>query len=170
MTSVVTGPAIGAPGNPLVLGADAEQSLAAIRQLRDALTAGIVPTWHGELDRRVPLDLVCHLPPPDGRSALHVQWRSRFRPGLCHFRRGPGFLRVRDARDTDVTVDLVIDDDDLTGTFARCLQPTPIAQLTSAERSAVATLIEERVVLELGGSVVTLPHRMKRWPVPAIDV
>ncbi|GAB3402666.1 hypothetical protein GCM10027569_08930 [Flindersiella endophytica] len=166
----MTGPAIGAVGDPVVLGTDAGQTLAAIRQLRDALTAGVVPTWYGELDRRVPFDLVCHLPPPEGRGAVHDRWRSGFRPGLCYFRRGPGFLRVRDARDRETTVDLVIDDDDLIGTFTRCLLPTSLTRLTPAERAAVNTLIEERLMLELDGKVVTLPHRMRRWPVPAIEV
>lgn len=161
---------LGSVERPIVLGQDTDQTLAAVAMLRDGLTQGTLLEWHGELASTTSLDLVCHLPPPQGSAELHARWRARFRPGLCYFRRGPGFLQVKDSRAGDVSVNLVIDDPLLVDVLIRCLSPTRITSLTTAERAAVDTLADEQLLLSLGDQVVTLPHRMRRWPVPALDV
>jgi len=102
---------------------------------------------------------------PPGAGLDH--WRRAYRYGSCHFRRGPGFVQVKDARDpAGPLVVLVADHPDLVATFLRCLDPTPLAALDATGRTAVDLLLAERLVLLAGGAVLTLPHRMRRWPVP----
>jgi hypothetical protein len=75
--------------------------------------------------------------------------------------------QVMDARDGSAWVRLTVHRPDLIETFLRCRAPTAVADLA---RDAVETLLEERLLLMLGEQVVTLPYRMKRWPVPSLEV
>ncbi|MBM7790008.1 DUF5825 family protein [Tenggerimyces flavus] len=148
----------------IVLGQEPAATVRYLATLRDGLSAGKLPVWEGGLSPVLDLDLVCHLPPPTN----HPEWTARFRPGLCYYRHGPGFVEVKDTRTPATAARFVIDDPDLLSCFLRCLNPTPIAGLGPADTEAVEALVDERLVLRFDDTLLTLPHRMTRWPIPAM--
>ncbi|MEO3792995.1 DUF5825 family protein [Nonomuraea sp. B10E15] len=165
-------------GRPITLGERPEETVAFIAVLRDNLERGTVVDWTGGVRPGFDTAPLLHLPPPrrpvpaagqEGSAGLDV-WRSRFRIGLCYYRRGPGFLQVKDMRDPAAAARMIIDDGALGSAFTRCLRPRRLPGLGTDERDAVDVLIDERLVLRCGDLVVTLPHRMRRWPVPAMAV
>ncbi|WP_220447522.1 DUF5825 family protein [Nonomuraea diastatica] len=98
---------------------------------------------------------------------VHYEIKSNIR---TDYRRGPGFLQVKDMRDPAAAARMIIDDGALGSAFTHCLRPRRLPDLGAAERDAVDVLIDERLVLRCGDLVVTLPNRMRRWPVPAMSV
>jgi hypothetical protein len=155
--------------DPLPLASGRPATAAAVALLRDCATAALQVRWSATAEPDLDSSLLHHLPPPAapaGSPAL-AAWRRAYRYGSCHFRQGPGFVRVKDARDrAGPPVLLLADHPDLVATFLRCLDPTPLAELDATGRAAVDLLAAERLTLLAGGMVVTVAHRMRRWPVP----
>jgi Family of unknown function (DUF5825) len=153
---------------PLPLAGGLPDTATAVALLRDCATAALRVRWRAGPESGLDLSLLHHLPPPAGPPAPALdRWRRAYRYGSCHFRLGPGFVQVKDARDpAGLPVVLVADHPDLIATFLRCQDPTPLDALDATGRTAVDLLLEERLLLLAGGVVLTLPHRMRRWPVP----
>lgn len=155
------------------LGADPAATVRFVAQLRDCLTDGRDAVWHGEVTAPVDPALLRHLPPPapsdaDGhRSAAVRDWRAAYRPGRCYYRHGPGFVQIKDVREPGRFEIVNLTDPHAAETFLRCLRPVSVTELDGPARDAVRELVAERLVLAVGDHVVTLPHRMRRWPVPA---
>ncbi|MFH9347768.1 DUF5825 family protein [Kitasatospora sp. NPDC017646] len=148
------------------LGGDALAALGFLAFLRVALEEGVPVRWTasggGELDT-APLR---HLWPPSGFAGLPADpWEEAFRYGLCYFRRGPGFITVKDAR-AEHDVHLMLDHPDLVTTFLAGRTPLPVEALTATQRQAVGLLIAENLMYRLGDLLLTLPTHMRRWPVP----
>ncbi|MET8630888.1 DUF5825 family protein [Kitasatospora sp. NPDC004669] len=149
-------------GNPLA-------TLTFLAFLRVCLEEGVAVRWtataSGELDT-APLH---HLWPPSGIVGLPTDrrraWRQAFRYGLCYFRRGPGFITVKDAR-AEHGVHLMLDHPDLIATFLAGCTPLPADPLTATQRQAVGLLTAENLMYSLGDLLLTLPTHMRRWPVP----
>ncbi|MDF5754395.1 DUF5825 family protein [Spongiactinospora sp. TRM90649] len=139
----------------------------AVAWLRDGLSDGDTPRWRvaGLPEAQVPLLL--HLPPPESADGPHDRWRSGFRLGLCYYRRGPGFVQVKDVREPERSASFVLDVPELVEVFLRCLRPTRAADV---DPDAAGALLDERLLLRLGDRLVTLPYHMRRWPVPAMAV
>jgi hypothetical protein len=152
------------------LGEQSQQSLNLICQLRDRMAEGVIMKWRGELLELIDVTALCHLPPPSGKGRAVDEWRSRFRPGLCYFRKGPGFIQIKDVRDPAASASLILDDRPLIDAFTRCLCPTPLAALEPAEKASVDALRAEGLLLQIDDHVTTLPYRMSQWPVPATPV
>jgi len=134
-----------------------------LRRLREAAGDGAEVAWQADLpvaDTR----LLYHLPPPVAGPTLDA-WRAAYRPGLCHYRRGPGFLLVRDGRGAGPSVP----ETTLTGADAAAieqfLEPGPDDGSVALDRLAGLGL-----VLRLGGLALTLPYRLRRWPIPCTSI
>jgi len=115
-------------------------------------------------------DDLYHLPPPrqDGSADERVlRWQAAFRPGLCYYRTGPGFVEVRDVRRPADAARLTIDDQLLISVFTTCLSPTAAADLDADSLAAAETLLAERLLLRFADVLLTAPYRMRRWPIPA---
>ncbi|MDH6139968.1 hypothetical protein P3T35_001968 [Kitasatospora sp. GP30] len=149
-------------GNPLA-------TLTFLAFLRVCLEEGVAVRWSatacGELDT-APLH---HLWPPSGIAGLPTDrwraWHNAFRYGLCHFRRGPGFITVKDGR-AEHDVHLMLDHSDLIAAFLAGRTPLPADSLTATQRLAVDLLTAESLMYCLGDLLLTLPAHMRRWPVP----
>ncbi|XRQ15868.1 DUF5825 family protein [Actinomadura welshii] len=152
------------------LGLRPVQTARFIAWLRDRLSEGIVARWHGRVTPALLDPALHHLPPPRGADPETRDWRSRFRLGLCYYRQGPGFIQIKDVRDPAGSAAFVLDDPLLVRTFTRCLVPRSAADADAGETEAIDALVAERLLLRLDDLVVTLPSRMRRWPVPALDV
>jgi hypothetical protein len=156
-------------------GDDPLATLLFLRRLRQAAGEGAALDWRaGEgagLDWRVDLlaaggRLLHHLPPPvSGPDASAVAaWRAAHRPGLCHYRRGPGFLLVSDARGgAAVTTTLAGEPAEV---FTRYLDVGP----APAADPVFDRLVTLGLILPLGDLALTLPYRIRRWPIPCTSI
>jgi Family of unknown function (DUF5825) len=142
--------------------------------LRDQMAAGVIERWTGVVADNVDTTLLHHLPPPEAAAAQTADtdprltaWTAAFRPALCYYRVGPGFIHVKDIRDPAASARLTLDYPAHRQLFLRCLRPTLVDDLTDAEHAAVAALTQERLLLIADGLAVTVPYRMRRWPIPA---
>jgi hypothetical protein len=114
-----------------------------------------------------------HLPPPAEFPSARACWGpggADHVHGGRHHRRGPDFITVLDRGERGTAVRLTRDHPGLLGTFLRLLEPTPVAALDPVEREALTLLAAERLVLAGGGWAVTLPPRVRRWPVPCTAI
>jgi hypothetical protein len=149
---------------------DGPATLGAVAALRDAFGTGRVLNWRVEAMPRTVVPLLWHLPPPGNAAPDFAEWRSVFRPGLCYYRRGPGFVQVKDVRDPEEAGSFTIDEPHVLRAFLRCLRPTALTDLDALERDAAEALLDERLLLRAADQVVVLPYRMRRWPVPAMGL
>ncbi|MDN0200264.1 DUF5825 family protein [Streptomyces sp. S.PNR 29] len=158
---------------PVPLGAGGRPTAQAVQFLRECQSHALTVTWSVPQDDALcrtpsaldfPLHHLRHLPPPDG--PVPDDWRSAYAYGRFYHRQGPGFVQIKDRRDPDAAVRLTVDHPDLVSTFGTCLQPTPLDDLSSTEREAVSVLAAEGLVLVTRGWAVTLPPRIRHWPVP----
>ena len=177
-------------GNAIVVhedvefGADAFAAMNFIAFLRTALTEGVEVRWNaritgtstiaatGSSTSTLDTTPLHHLWPPTTIAvAGHPPeppraWRAAFKYGLCYFRRGPGFILVKDNRIADRHVHLTIEHPDLMATFLAACDPMRDSALTATQREAVSVLCRENLVYRLDDLLLTLPIRMRRWPVP----
>jgi hypothetical protein len=152
------------------LGADAMATLVFVAFLQTCVTQAVPVRWSGRMRAGLDCAPLHHLWPPATIAWAPEQcaraWRTDFRYGLCHYRQGPGFLLVKDSRDPDQQVHLVIDHPDLVSTFQLGRAPLPVAGLSATQLEAVEVLTAEKLVYRVGELLLTLPTRMHRWPIP----
>ncbi|MEU1474793.1 RiPP maturation radical SAM C-methyltransferase [Streptomyces sp. NPDC005760] len=86
--------------------------------------------------------------------------------GRFYYRRGPGFVIVKDRRDPSAVARLTIDHPDLLRTFLACQTPTSLANLDPTAREALSVLAREDIVRIENGVATTIPARLQAWPVP----
>jgi hypothetical protein len=147
------------------LAASAGGQAAAVRTLvlvRELTGYGIAVDWRLRLggERWRPLS---HLYPPSeviGAEDLRREWRNSYHFFKCAYRRGPGFLQIRDRRSgalRKITVDGAVHraaiDDLLEGCPASAVPPSILRDLTTM-----------RLVHLLGGTAWWLPYRVRQWP------
>jgi hypothetical protein len=152
---------------PCRLSADAPSAtLTLIRLLREASSDGVPVRWRAELDAGFDTTLLVHLPPPADRAL--AAWRRLHRPGLCYYRLGPGFVFIKDVRRAGAAARFRLGG--VTASF-RALEPlVRVESLDPPTRELLEDLEREGLALRLGGLATLLPSRMRRWPVPALEV
>lgn len=154
---------------PADVGADPDRTAGLLRLLRECDADGVRVVWTARLARGLDTTALHHLPPPQApfeAGPAVIAWHEAYRRGACHFRHGPGFVLVKDSRDAANVARFTLDHPDLVAAFTRCLEPTPRADLDAAACEAMDLLVGERLAVDLAGVLLTLPVRMRRWPVP----
>lgn len=137
-----------------------------VRLLREAAGYGVGVTWRGDLGRCADPRLLHHLPPPvSGAEPGIDRWRAVFRYGLCYYRVGPGFLLVVDHRRTIDGIAAVLRDPDEIATLRALAHPGP-----AKRTAAFARLYDQGLVMRHGGAAVSLPYRLRRWPIPCTAI
>ncbi|MFF4490316.1 DUF5825 family protein [Streptomyces sp. NPDC001544] len=159
---------------PLRLDAGGRESAEAVRFLRECQGRGLTVAWEAA-DTQLPYDIrnLRHLPPPARRRDEPEEltaWRAGHRHGLLYHRRGPDFVSVLDRREPGAAARITLDHPALFAAFHTLLEPTPLGELSPAERTATDLLAAERLALVTDGWAVTLPPRIRRWPVPCTAV
>lgn len=148
-------------------------TIALIRLLRKAASYGLPVTWHGRVEAGIDASLFVHLSPPEFRSDVDAdttnEWRVRHQTGLCYYRVGPDFVFVKDVRERGAAARYLFDDD-APHRFATLEKIADVSTLDTATAGLLNDLLDERLALQLGCWATLLPYRMRRWPVPAIDV
>ncbi|MFF9086635.1 DUF5825 family protein [Streptomyces sp. NPDC014991] len=151
----------------------------AVRFLRECQSLGLRVDWRATGTPSYDPALLHHLPPPaqlpppTARPSLardQAGWREAYGHGVLYHRRGPDFVTVLDRRERGTAVRLTLDHPALVGTFLRLLEPTPVDALDPDGREALGLLVAERLVLAAGGWAVSLPPRIRRWPVPCTAI
>jgi hypothetical protein len=155
---------------PVRFGADPAADVAVLRFLSEATsrltdlswTLGGVPPW--------PVRTVVHLLPPGparGAEAAEFagRWRAGHRFGLCAYRRGPGFARVRDVRPGGPHRDILID-----GPWAAVFDALGGDAVTPSDdpsRQLIGELADVGLALRVGEFHHLLPFHQRRAPIPA---
>lgn len=155
-------------------GAAAVTALVAVRELT---AFGIAVDWTlrlpepgtGTPDDWQPLS---HLHPPtavirDGAGGLGgsgddivVQWRDSFHAAKCGYRRGPGFIEIRDRRSGSFKR-LVIRTHQHDGLFQALLRGLPE---TGVPSSVIARYLPPGLIHRAGRFLWWTPYRIRRWP------
>ncbi|WP_131737613.1 DUF5825 family protein [Actinomadura roseirufa] len=128
---------------------------------------GLPLEWGGPV-ADLPCELLVHLAPPSHGDAAADAWRAAHRYGLCYWRRGNGFAAVQDLR-AEPGARYVIHEPDVLDLFHRLADPLDVTALPAGDRASLADLLDAELAVEIGGSAVRLPYRLRRWPVPVID-
>jgi hypothetical protein len=149
----------------------AEAAARAAARACSCLSQAQVEPWTGPVPADMDIRMLHHLPPPPVSSgapddARVGQWREAFRPALCYFRLGPGFMLVKDVRVPGHGSRILIDQEPLIAALRLCEQPIRPDSQDDVARSALDFLLAEGLLLRFGNWVTTAPYRMRRWPVP----
>lgn len=112
-----------------------------------------------------------HLYPPDrvdggAEDATVRGWRQSFFLGKCVFRRGPGFVEVRDRRLGSLEL-FTIDEPEHLAAIKEMTEGVPARQVPAAVRRDLA---DARLIAEQAGHLWWLPTRAYRWPFPALAI
>ena len=99
-------------------------------------------------------------------AAAATAWRSAFYFDKCTYRRGPGFVQVRDRRAGQLNL-LTIDDPAYLAVLAQLVDG---AEVTVVDLDIACEFGEEGLVTKVGDRLVWLPHRLRRWPLPSMVV
>ncbi|GAB7183947.1 hypothetical protein ATKI12_3778 [Kitasatospora sp. Ki12] len=158
---------------PVRLCADAPAASArALMLLREATGQGLAVLWRAVCtDGCAARRRFHHLYPPErltggGTEDVLADWRATYFPSKCVFRRGPGFVEVRDRRFG--TLELFTID-----------EPGHLAQLDALAEGVEAGLLPDAVhrdlaeaglIAEQAGRAWFLPMRVRRWPFPSLTV
>lgn len=154
-------------------GMDEATLVRAMILLRELTSWGIVADWrlrpgeHAEIWRRLvhlcpPAELIGQ---PDAKEALET-WRDTFYLCKCVYRRGPGFIEVRDRRDGTLSR-FVIDDPAYMAAVEMLVGGAPAA---SVPGEILDDFLAEGLAGVAGGSAWWLPYRVRRWPWPSMIV
>ena len=165
---------------PLRLGLDPAADAAALRLLTEAISRYVPVEWELATEPPWPVRTLVHLPPPGGAADPAAsgaadpaarryadQWRGLHRFGLCTYRRGPGFIRIRDLRPGGPHSRVVVD-----GPWAERFEALASATAdatATAFRPLLGELVDARLAIRLGERYQVLPFRPRRWPVPFLD-
>jgi hypothetical protein len=156
---------------PIRLGADPDLDVVALRLLAEATSGHVDLHWELGGEPPWPLRAVVHLRPPIGAAnaagrRFATRWAELFRFGLCTYRRGPGFVALRDIRPDGERLRTVADGRWATA-FETLLSTPACPNGDAASRQLLDELHTAGLALRLdGGRHVLLPFRLRRWPIP----
>lgn len=156
---------------PVRLGDDPGHDHALLRFLTDVAEHLTDLDWTLAGEPPWPVRTFVHLPPPrDGadRSAREyaARWRSDHRVGLCTYRLGPGFVRIRDVRPDGPHLRVLID-----GRWAEAFA-TVMGEgaIDGAGRQLLDDLTAAGLATTVGATTHVLPVHLRRWPIPYTSI
>jgi hypothetical protein len=145
----------------------------ALGLIRDLTAWSIVVDWTVRLLDGMALPLTLgHLSPPErvlgpaqGDEIAGI-WRNKFTFAKCFWRRGEGFVEVRDRR-TARHRRLVLDDPRVVAAIPRLAEGPRIDEL---DGPVLDWLDGADLALAIGDRVWWAPYRIRRWPAPPLAV
>jgi hypothetical protein len=152
------------------------ETLAFVRLLRDAASFGVPVAWQGVVEEGIDPRVLIHLAPPapmagENTSVNVAEWRHFYQPGLCYYRLGPGFIFIKDVRwEGEHAARYRFELDGIERIIDQLETVVDTTTLDDAARGALEDLTTEHLALRLGGLATLLPYRMRRWPVPALEI
>jgi len=152
----------------VAFGDDPMRDVVVLRLLSEAAAQLVDLDWTLAAEPPWPLRTVVHLPPPAATNDFAHRWRAEYRVGLCVYRVGPGFVRIRDLRPHGPHLRVLIDGEWATGFAA--LAGDPWHWPDERASTLVDDLTENGLALPLPTGPHLLPTRVLRWPIPQSDI
>ena len=112
--------------------------------------------------RRPPAALLGY---PDAEEVL-ADWRQTFYLCKCIFRRGPGFIEVRDRRNGSLSR-FIVDDPAYLAAIEALIDGAPAADIPEG---VLREFVDEGLAGLAGDLAWWLPYRVRRWPWPSMIV
>ncbi|MBB1245154.1 hypothetical protein GL263_16475, partial [Streptomyces durbertensis] len=141
-----------------------ETAVRTLRLLQELTARGIVVDWRLRLGDEPTAPALGHLYPPreiDGRedaARLRAEWARTFFLGKCSYRRGPGFLEVRDHR-AGVLQRIVIDEPEYHAAISELTADDPAHQPSP-------DILTDSVLRDLAAESLTLRFGAHHWWAP----
>ncbi|MFF2073192.1 DUF5825 family protein [Kitasatospora sp. NPDC058162] len=157
---------------PVRLCADAPAASArALMLLREATGQGLAVLWEAVCtDGCAAQRRFNHLYPPAQLTGapqdVADDWRAAYFPSKCVFRRGPGFVEVRDRRFGTLEL-FTIDEPDHLAQVEALAEGVEVGLLPDAVHRDFA---DAGLIAEQAGRAWFLPMRVRRWPFPSLTV
>ncbi|GAA1934548.1 DUF5825 family protein [Kitasatospora viridis] len=157
---------------PVALCRDAPAAAAqALLFVREATSQGLAVRWRARCaDGCAASGLFHHLYPPQevlgAPPEVAARWRDGYFPSRCVFRRGPGFVEVRDRRFGTLEL-FTIDDPEHLAEIEALSEGAEAGRLPAAVRR---DFTEAGLITEQAGLAWWLPMRVRRWPFPSLTV
>lgn len=147
--------------------------LALLRYLRDATSHAVRLRWRLGGLPCFPLHTHVHVVAPDGgvdddTTAYAASWRASYRYGSFFYRRGPGFVTVKDVRPESEPARFTIDEG--ADHFLAMAGAHTLDDLAPQAQELVDTVAEVGLLLRVDRRLLVLPYRMRHWPVPYLAV
>lgn len=157
----------------LPFGRSPEEDLELLRYLRDATEHGVRLRWRLDGVPDLPLRTHVHLvPPSDGvdaaSSAYAEAWTAGYRYGSFYYRRGPGFVVVKDVRPGGEQLRMTIDEG--AEHFLAMARAQTVDELDAPARDLLDTVAEAGLLLRAADRLLVLPYRLRHWPVPYLAI
>ncbi|MEU0302701.1 DUF5825 family protein [Streptomyces sp. NPDC006175] len=141
--------------------------------IRDLTSYGVEVDWRAQLTTPDGPEwwVYSHLFPPSavegprGSEALAI-WRARYHIGRCFYRRGPGFLQIRDRRHAGLRRLTVSDEAYVSAVEALAAG----AGSDSVPATAMQVFEKHHLVVRIGDGVWWAPYRLRRWASPSWEV
>jgi hypothetical protein len=150
---------------------DGASAVAVLLLVRELTSHGIAVDWTLRMADPAQWRALSHLHPPAGvfrgstgaENEDHVvtAWRGSFHIAKCGYRRGPGFLEIRDHRWGSFRR-LVVNAPRSTA-FQGLLDGVPAVASASTER-VLERYLRENLVHRAGRYLWWTPYRLRRWP------
>jgi hypothetical protein len=157
----------------LPFGRSAAEDFDLLRRLRDATSDAVRLRWILGGLPSLPLRSYVHLVPPlrgvDEATAEHARgWQADYRYGSYFYREGPGFVTVKDVRPGEEPRRLTIDEG--SEHFLAMTTATTVADLDPEATELLEVAEEAELVIRQGDLLLTLPYRLRHWPVPYVAI
>ncbi|MEU7027769.1 DUF5825 family protein [Streptomyces sp. NPDC046275] len=150
-----------------------EHMIPVLSFVRDLTSYGVEVDWRAEMTAPEGPEwwVFSHLFPPSfiegprGAEALRI-WRARYHVGRCFFRRGPGFLQIRDRRKGGLRRLTVADEAYVSAVEALAADRGEDA----VPAPAMAVFEKHHLAVRIGDGVWWAPYRLRRWAAPSWEV
>jgi len=150
---------------PIDLDKATEHDVRQLALVRD-LTSCLVPVeWRLHCSDGAKIqELVCFQPPRSVSGAFCDldTWTREFRYGLLYWRAGPDFVVIRDTRQESVNV-VTLNVGPYLDAFKVCSEGS---RCNLVDTDALRLFVSDHLILELDEWRLSLPYRMRRWPIP----
>ncbi|MFD4874356.1 DUF5825 family protein [Streptomyces sp. NPDC058420] len=150
---------------------DGASAVAVLLLVRELTGHGIAVDWTLRMADPGQWQALSHLYPPaavlrgatgeENDAGVVTTWRGSFHIAKCGYRRGPGFLEIRDHRWSSFRR-LVVNAPRSTA-FQRLLDGVPVVATASTER-VLERHLRENLVHRAGRHMWWTPYRLRRWP------
>ncbi|MFJ3416074.1 DUF5825 family protein [Streptomyces sp. NPDC086082] len=150
---------------------DGASAVAVLLLVRELTGHGIAVDWTLRMADPAQWQALSHLYPPaavlrgatgeENDAGVVTAWRGSFHIAKCGYRRGPGFLEIRDHRWGSFRR-LVVNAPRSTA-FQRMLDGVPVVATASTER-VLERHLRENLVHRAGRHMWWTPYRLRRWP------
>lgn len=157
----------------LPFGRSPAEDLDLLRRLRDATSDAVRLRWILGGLPFPPLRSYVHLVPPrrgiDEATTAHArQWQNDYRYGSYFYREGPGFVMIKDVRPGDEPRRLTIDEG--SDHFLAMTRARTVAELDAAATDQLDVAEEAELLIRHENLLLTLPYRLRHWPVPYVAI